>query len=186
MSTYIIALCGKKRSGKDTIAKYLCETRGCVHAKFAAPLKGALKELFGFTEDQLEATKDVVDDFWGICPRTAMQFIGSEVAQMEFQKLLPGIGRSFFVKSLLARHAHDERVVISDMRFLHEFEAVRKHTRNLIIKVVRPGVDDGCEHMSETELENITDVVVVVNDGSVENLCLAVETIVDNFENEKK
>lgn len=37
----VVMLCGKKGSGKSTIAKYLVRTRGFVHYSLAGPLKDA-------------------------------------------------------------------------------------------------------------------------------------------------
>jgi hypothetical protein len=175
----VVALCGKKRSGKDTVADYLAATHGYTPAKFAAPLKGALKELFGFTQEQIEESKDVVDAFWGVSPRTVMQFVGSEVIQHEFQKILPDVGRAFFVKSLMARHANDRYIVISDVRFSHEVEAIRKLPGSVVIKLSRPDVDDGDDHISETESDGFAVDCVIENSGSVLDLYAAVERFIE-------
>lgn len=172
----IVALCGKKRCGKDTIAEYLNAKYGYKNVKFAAPLKDAVQALFGFTYDQVENTKDDIDPFWGITPRNAMQFIGVEVAQIQFQGLIPDIGRGFFVKSLLAKYKQ-ENIVISDMRFLHEYKAIKEIPGSLIIKIHRPNVDDGDEHISETELNIIAADYTVENNGTITQLIDQVDKI---------
>jgi hypothetical protein len=171
----IIAICGCKRVGKDTVAEHLRDKLGYKVVKFAEPLKDMLKVLFGFSHEQIESTKDVVDPMWGVAPRKVMQFFGTEIMQFEVQRLLPNIDRGFFVKSLLARHKDDERIVISDMRFIHEWEAIKNtHSDSLIIKITRNGglVDD---HVSEKELEQIQPDLVIENNGTLESLFAQVD-----------
>lgn len=174
----IIALCGKKHSGKDVVAAYLGTRYGYVNAKFAAPLKLAVRGFFGFTEHQVEYDKETVDPFWDISPRQAMQFIGVDVVQRSFQTLIPGIGRDFFVKSLLARHAHDSKIVISDMRFLHEYHAIMQAGDCMVVKLTRPDLESEDQHCSETELENIEAAHVIVNNGTIDDLYDKVEKLV--------
>ena len=50
----IIALNGKKGSGKDTMAKYMCEKFGFVNYGFADPIKEVGRILFDFTDEQLD------------------------------------------------------------------------------------------------------------------------------------
>jgi hypothetical protein len=171
----IIAICGCKRVGKDTVAEHLRDKFGYKIVKFAEPLKDMLKVLFGFSHEQIEITKDVVDPMWGVAPRKVMQFFGTEIMQFEVQRLLPNIDRGFFVKSLLARHKDDERIVISDMRFIHEWQAIKNtHANSLIIKITRNDspVDD---HVSEMELEHIDPDFVIENNGTLESLFAEVD-----------
>ena len=171
----IIAICGRKRTGKDTIAQHLCEKYGYKNAKFADPLKQAVKGLFGFTDRQIEVDKEELDPFWGITPRNAMQFIGSHVVQFEFQKLLPGISRDFFVKSLLAKY-ENQHIVISDMRFKHEYDAIQRIEGSLIIKVTRD-VEDLDTHISEIEVDEIHPECCVHNNGTIKMLIERIDHI---------
>lgn len=172
----ILALCGRKQAGKDTVAEYLCTRYGYKHVKFAEPLKDAMTALFGFTRNQIEHDKEVCDEFWNISPRQAMQFFGVEVMQFEIQKLLPEMGRGFFVKRLLQKYEH-ERIVISDMRFVHEFKAIRAIPDAAVLKLVRP-LQEGVApdmHLSETEVDQVRDCALVQNDGSIPDLLDKVE-----------
>ena len=66
----IIALSGKKRSGKDTVADYLVERFGFVKYGFADPIKEIGKIMFDFSEEQLNTDKkEEIDKRWGISPR---------------------------------------------------------------------------------------------------------------------
>lgn len=126
----IIAICGVKRSGKDTIADYLCNNYGYTKIKIATPLKEGLKLMFGFTDEQLETDKkDQIDSKWNVEPRKIMQFIGTDVMQYQIQEILPGIGRKVWIKSLIEKHLHnkDTLFVIPDLRFVHEYEELLKY-----------------------------------------------------------
>jgi hypothetical protein len=129
----IIAICGLKRSGKDTIADYLCSNYGYTKIKIANPLKQGLKVMFGFTDEQLESDKkDEIDPRWEVQPRKIMQFIGTEVMQYQLQQIIPGIGRKVWIRSLVEEYINDSKhndklFVIPDLRFLHEYEELSKH-----------------------------------------------------------
>lgn len=180
----VIALCGKKRVGKDTIADYLHQKYGYKNVKFAEPLKTAVKALFGFSDEQIENNKEQIDSRWQITPRETLQFFGSEIMQYQIQKILPEIGREFFSKSLLAKYNKEsDRIVISDMRFLHEYRAIAGISNSLVIKIIKNDVDDGDQHISEVELEKIDPQDIVVNDGSLEELYIQIENILAKYKN---
>jgi hypothetical protein len=168
----VIAICGYKRSGKDSIANFLVATYGYTPLKIAEGLKSMIKTMFDFTDDQLEVTKDIIDERWGITPRRAMQFFGTEIMQQEVQKLLPDVGRSFWMRKItntLANASDNEKFVISDMRFYHEYEAL-KDFYPYIIKVTNPNVKCVDTHCSETEFATIPHHIEVINDGTLEAL----------------
>ncbi len=172
----IIAICGHKRSGKDTIANYLVKY-GYKNIKIADQLKTITKQLFNFTNDQVELDiKEHIDERWGISPRQAMQFIGTEIMQYEIQKLLPNIGRRFWIKSFIEKDIenNNDRIVISDMRFLHEYEELKKYNI-FVIMVTRPDYCNKSNHISETDYLNIPADLVITNDGTVEDLLIKID-----------
>lgn len=148
----IIAICGKKRSGKDTLADYI----GYQKVKFAQPLKDALAALLGFTYEQLENDKEIVDPFWNITPRVAMQTFGEK-----FKEVIPDI----FIKALFKKYP--DNIVISDLRFMSEYRAV-KERNGIVIKIIRDESDDN--HISEKELETIPADLTIINNGTIEDL----------------
>lgn len=174
----IIAICGAKRSGKDVLAKYLIDKYKYEKLSFAEPLKKAVKELFNFNDIQVGIDeesgngneKDVIDERWGITPRRALQYFGTEIMQYKMNELIPNTNRGFFADILLSRILENRNYVISDMRFLHEYEKI-KGLNILIIRVIRPSlvslVRD--EHISEIEYEKIPCNIEVINEGSIEN-----------------
>jgi hypothetical protein len=174
----VVAICGRRRAGKDTIAEYLVRHHGYVLCKIAAPLKEATCALFGMQSEQLECDKkDEVDERWGITPRQALQFLGTDVMQFKLPELLPGIGRSFWIQSFIHRNMQPGHppLVVSDMRFIHEYEELKKQTDVFVIRVDRPlrGArmhDRMDEHPSETECERIPYHLFVHNTGSRDDL----------------
>ena len=170
MKHQVIAICGMKRSGKDTIANYIASL-GYKPVKISAKLKEICHILFGFSHVQMEdAVKDVIDERFGITPRKAMQFLGTEVMQYKIQELLPNTGRSFWINTLLQQE--QDKIVISDMRFVHEERALRAMwgDRAMIIKVVRPELEDEDEHVSEKEWVDIKEDVLLVNNTTIDSL----------------
>jgi hypothetical protein len=172
----IIAICGRRRAGKDTIADFFVK-QGYTHVKIAGKMKDVMETMFGFTRDQLESDeKELVDPRWGITPRQAMQFFGTEVMQYKIQELLPDVGRTFWVNSIIAdisRHP-SQKFVISDMRFVHEYQRLREHEHGVyVIKVVKPDQEEcgnADQHVSEKEYCNIPESLKVYNDGTINDL----------------
>lgn len=172
---HIVAICGLKRSGKDTIADYLCNNHNYEKLKIAKPLKEGLKAMFGFSDKQLEDDeKDIVDVRWGIEPRKVMQFFGTEVMQYQLQTILPNIGRTFWIKSLIEQCIadpanKDKRYVIPDLRFKHEYDMLALHGTHFW-RVERSHLIQGTleNHASEKEFLDIPVSVVFQNDTKQE------------------
>ena len=166
----VVAICGYKRSGKDTIADFLVERHGYKKIQIAKGLKSMVKTLFDFSDAQLETdSKDTVDERWDITPRCAMQFFGTDIMQHEIQKIMPGIGRNFWIRKITATLHHapsHERYVISDMRFMHEYEALQEF-HPYVIKVSNPNVLCEDAHCSETEFARIPYNLEILNDDSL-------------------
>lgn len=129
MPRLIVALCGQRRVGKDTVADHLCEMHAFSNMKVSGPLKQGLVQMFGFTQDQVEGSlKDEVDHRWGVSPRRAMQWLGTDVFQHRIHELLPDAGRLFWMRQLVQRiQATTGHIVISDIRFQHELDFLAEH-----------------------------------------------------------
>lgn len=200
----IIAICGAKRSGKDVLAEHLVRKYNYERIAFAEPLKHAIKTLFNFDDEQVgigedtgTGKKDALDERWGITPRAALQFFGTEVMQEKIQELLPDIKRNFFANTLKnyiktrMGAKEGQRFVISDLRFLHEYEVlfsipnIRKDDI-AIIRVIRPdagflGISNDAvaaardavaaasiSHKSEQEYINIPYDIILFNNGTID------------------
>jgi len=186
----IIAICGAKRSGKDVLAKHLVATRGFKKLSFAEPLKKAVKELFNFNDIQVGIDeenavgdeKEIIDERWGISPRKALQFFGTEIMQHSINELIPNTNRGFFADILLSRISGNscDSYVISDMRFLHEYNKLKSLTKArdacslIVVKISRPAVNISevkrDTHISENEYIDIPYDVEIINDGAISDL----------------
>ena len=192
----IIAICGAKRSGKDVLAKYLVATRGFKKLSFAEPLKKAVRELFNFNDIQVGIDEDnavgdekeIIDERWGISPRKALQFFGTEIMQHSINELIPNTNRCFLADILLSRISCDscDSYVISDLRFLHEYNKLKSSAKIrslIIVKISRPSINivEGAggaggaggvrdTHISENEYIDIPYDVEIINDGAISDL----------------
>ncbi len=118
----IIAIAGKERAGKDTLASILVNRFGYTRMAFADPLKDMVYTLLNFREEN----KDEIDPVWGITPRQALIFFGTDIMQEKIEDLLPGVGRSFWVRHMIARMPRGAScIVISDLRYPHEEQALK-------------------------------------------------------------
>jgi dephospho-CoA kinase len=178
----IIAICGAKRSGKDVLAKYLINKYNYEKISFSEPLKKAVKELFNFNDIQVGIDedsgigneKDIIDERWGITPRKALQYFGTEIMQYKIDELIPNTNRGFFADILVSRIIQNKKYVISDLRFLHEYEKI-KGLNIIIIRVTRPSILNNYDsHISENEYEKIPSIDIF-NKGSIEDY-------IENFE----
>lgn len=170
-----IAICGKKRSGKDTLSNYLSDTYGYTHAKFSEPLKKVVSILFQIPVEHLETDKkEIIHPRWGVSPRRLLQFLGTEVMQFQLQEILPGVGRSFWADNLVQRTSRCTNVVISDLRFQHEVDALKaSFDKVTVVKVVRNSYSSNISndnHTSEIEVETICADHTIHNDADVDTL----------------
>jgi hypothetical protein len=184
----IIALCGVKRSGKDTVVNFIESLYpDCyVHCKISTQLKQIVKIMFSFSTDQIEAApKDEIDLNWQVSPRDAMQFIGTDMMQMSIANKWPHIGRKFWIINFIKTLPCNKSIIISDLRFLHEYEELLKITDNLhIIKIQRhdnPKGDLKNNHLSETELNTIPYNTLINNDGTLEDLQKKVQALTNQL-----
>ena len=165
----IIAICGKKGSGKDTLANIIIENYNFTRYAFGDDIKEIAKILFNFDEDQLYGNKkDIIDKNWNITPRDFYQKFGTEYIQTIFPNLFPQIFtknnisiREFWLKKFEIWYNDNIKkhkiffVVISDLQFLHEYNYIKK-MGGYIIKIERDNLKNIDNHSCETDLDNFT------------------------------
>jgi hypothetical protein len=165
----VIALCGHMRCGKDTLASHMVINYGFQNLKIASHLKNIVKLAFDLTDDDVEgASKDHVHPNIGVKPRLLMDFIGTQVFQYDIGKVLPNIEpRCFWINYVMRQMEDKERVVISDLRFLHEHKKLKERfPKALVIKIERPShTSDSLQYISETEIEEIPYDIRLINDS---------------------
>lgn len=144
--TKLIALTGYAGSGKTTAAKHLVEAHGFTLVKFAGPLKSMMRCLgLGDREIEGDLKETPCAILGGKTPRHAMQTLGTEWGRALIHSDLWVNAAMEVVADVLD---HGGRVVIDDMRFGNEAEAVRSRG-GAIIHISRPGVGPVNAHPSE-------------------------------------
>ena len=184
----IIALCGYKGSGKDTVANYLVDKYNYKHYKISDKLKEIIKILFDLSDNDLEEKKEEVNDKWNTTPRRLMQFIGTDMFQYKLQELLPNINRDFWIKSLFTEDLMNKinnenyKIVISDLRFLHEYEIISNlYVSYSILKVKNNRIEQNDTHISENEFNQININGIIQNDSNLETLYNNIDNIIFNM-----
>lgn len=175
----LIGIIGKKRCGKDTIAEHLINKEGFQRYSFADPLKKGAMAMFGFTDAQMWGStedKETIDPRWGISPRRMLQLMGTELFQYDIQKHLNKgefpIGREVWVHRFKMWYQEmkevnpDLKVVIADVRFIHEVNAIRE-IGGEIWRVERPSIVSIDGHASEKEQESVVPDKTLINDGNL-------------------
>lgn len=172
----IVLICGRRLSGKDTLADMLVERMGYVKMHIAAPIKDAVGSLFSLTHDQLHGPlKDAVDPAWGVTPRKIMQIFGTELMQHRLSEYLPAVGRTFWIRLLIdaARNAK-QNIVVADVRFLHEIVELQRAFPNKVrvVHIVRHKQERLPEdaHESECASEHLPVDARIDNNGTLEEL----------------
>jgi|TARA_B110000240_G_scaffold191134_1_gene233341 hypothetical protein len=184
----IILLSGLKRSGKDTVANYIQKTINYKHIKISSKMKECIKLLFNLNDDDLEDKKEIINDTWSISTRKIMQFVGTDIFQFKIQELLPDIGRSFWIKSLIndeynnITNLYNYNIVISDLRFLHEMNEIKKLNIPFIhIRIINPSLCYEVDtHISENEFYQIPYDYEIINDSSLEKLYSNINNLIKN------
>ncbi len=173
----LIGFLAKKRHGKDTCADYLVNQFGFTKIAFADPLKKGVGELFGFSDEQLYGDqKESIDEYWGITPRLAFQYLGTDVFRNDIQKIMPNIQNQFWVRKFQRTYLEaiakdpNARYVVSDVRFQNEVDIIHE-LGGTVTKIHRPNIDLIDNHLSETEIDRVKNYDhMIQNDGTIKNL----------------
>lgn len=189
----ILGLLGEKFSGKTTGADYLVDRYKFVEIAFADCLKRACQELFLFANEQVYGTleqKETPDERWfGCTPRTALQFVGTDLLRNNLDKIMPGLGKGIFthhvklrVEQLISKDP-DAIIVISDVRFQNEVNFIHS-LGGTVLKIHRQRdriPENYDKHVSEVELSAITNFdKYISNNGDVEDFYDKIDGFIQN------
>lgn len=165
----LIALTGKKRSGKTLAASYLDTNYDFIKANFKDSLVEEVKRNFPELLVGLEHTYgEDLETLLAEKPplmRSLLQNYGTNVRRHDDPNywVTKWVGK---VEPLLPEYD----VVVDDVRFLNEAKAV-KSLGGKIIRIEREGLTSNDTHISELEMDQITpDRTITVGDGEFEKL----------------
>ena len=129
----LIGLCGPAGCGKTTIAEWLRDNRGFRIVCFADPLYDAVSAITGLPVEKLKdrAVKEAQVEGIGRSPRFLLQTLGTDWGREM-------VSEDIWVQAAMARIAGDEDVVIADVRFDNEAQAIVDRGGKVFF-IVRPG-----------------------------------------------
>lgn len=152
----ILGVGGYAGVGKDTLADLLVTRFKFTKISFADPMREmavAMDPVVGFGEDD---TPIRYTEAIEMCGYTQAKVIFPEVRQFLQRLGTEGgrrvLGEDIWVNAALARVKDGERIVIPDMRFVNEADAI-KSAGGRTIRVSRKGVEAPNEHPSEHDLD---------------------------------
>ena len=171
----IIGLTGYAQSGKDTVAKILIEHFGYRRVAFADPIRKLLYEMNPTVKDGGYRLSGVVDGYgWDVAKtafpevRTLLQNLGVGARNT--------FGESFWVDQALMGLTHTDKVVITDVRFSNEADAIKQHEGAQMWRIKRVGVNAVNEHVSESQMDGYGVDQIFVNNGTVDDLKTLIQT----------
>lgn len=204
----IIGIRGFIGAGKDTAANYMVRNHGFQKLSFADSLKDATANIFGWPRELLQGDTDEsrkfreqVDQGWAnalhipnFTPRMALQKMGTEAGRKVF-------GEDVWVESTMRKARDLENVVIADVRFPNEVNAI-KRAGGVVVWIVRGPLPDwysvavlenqgqggGMEaafpnvHVSEWALCGVPYDALIANDFSLNDLEHAVHNVIGDYE----
>lgn len=189
---FVIAICGNKGNGKDTIGNWCKKELGAIRLAFGEPLKRGVRQFFDFTEEQVtnEQEKEKIDPYWNHSPREFYQIFGTEICQYFLPKILKNMDKNIWVKCLERKMTRIYRsrpniyniFVITDIRFSHEESFVKSFPNHLIIQVNRNNHNNSNnnDHISETTLNILRPNYIVENNKTIKDLYHKINKIIIN------
>lgn len=177
----VIGLIGKKRSGKDTLAGALVEAHDYRRLAFADALKKAAlaaNPIVGYRWKRLRIVpvrlaEVVAAEGW----ETAKERPEVRGVLQRFGVGLREQDSDVWVRPIRAAIAdRTTPVVVTDVRFANEAEMILGMGGRLV-RITRPGVDDGDTHESESALPWIECALTLQNEGTISDLVSKVPSV---------
>lgn len=169
----LIGLTGLARSGKDTVAARLVQQHRFVQHSFADPIRKFVASILGWSLEELQNGKD--DPITWLndqTPRHLMQTVGTEWGR---QMIHPHLWvESCMRRSHWTRKVDGRPVVISDVRFDNEAEAIREAGGQVWL-LIRAKSGIAGSHVSEAGVRADLIDGVVPNNASIEMLNAVVD-----------
>lgn len=164
------------QSGKSTVAGILRANHGFETKSFATALKRMVADLLystGFSPEDVGRIMDVdkeapIPELGDRSFRQLAQTLGTEWGRYLVDK-------DIWVKVLMNAPERPNLLVIDDVRFENEYEAI-KADGGQVWRITRPGVEIATAHISEGALDGFEFDEEIINDGSYDDLEAKVKT----------
>jgi hypothetical protein len=172
----IIGISGYAQAGKDSLGDALVRQCGFEKASFATPMKlmaEAIDPLVGCSRRLSDLLREGGWERAKKEPevRQFLQRLGTEGGRDIF-------GQDFWVEHTLNLYEFSPRLVICDVRFRNEAEAIRARGGD-VVRITRPGFDAPNDHVSEHDLDGYSFNTEIYNDGSLDDLELKAQRYFD-------
>lgn len=174
----LIGLAGEAGCGKDTVAKFLCDTHEFHQIALAEPIRKGISAMFGIPNECLtdRALKEQpLDHLCGKSPRYAMQTLGTEWGrnQLCLDVWLKVAQRDidYHQKLAAANNLYLNGIVVSDIRFEGEAKWLRDQG-GIIWHIKRPNNPHATltGHLSEVPILIAENEATIINDGDIDQL----------------
>lgn len=161
----LIALTGKAGAGKDSVADVLCRDHGFVRYAFAKPLKDMLKAIGVDCSER--STKELPHPVFGASPRKMAQTLGTEW----MREMICKDGWLKLAAQFIGNHdaVNTQGIVVTDCRFPNEAAFIAERD-GVIWHIERPECPVVAAHSSESGLTKEPGDLVLVNDGTLDDL----------------
>jgi len=198
----IIGLIGNTRVGKDTVADYLVNNYNFKKYSFSEQIKIITKTIFSWDDNKLNNNdKDNIDEEFGIIPRDFYKWLGTDIMQHEFDKKFKHCNlpkKSIWAYSVMKKINHDlnnndDNIVITDFRFLHEFNLFNKVFKNMNYFIINKQKIDlqilnkytdywqyEIKPIIEIILHNKLNFNTIINNSTINNLYTNTDIIMNN------
>ena len=169
----MVGVTGRKRHGKDSVAKVLVDTGLYKQVSFAEPLYQAVAKILNVPVEWVYAHKDEQIKWLKGSPtvRSLLQTMGTEWGR---DMIDPDLWIKLCTNKIDRYHYEHYSVVVSDVRFINEAVAlINKYGRRCRIwGVIKPDVKstDTSGHSSEQEIDKIITDSIIHNNGTLEDL----------------
>lgn len=165
----IVGITGQARSGKDTVADFICKSDNFVKYSMAGPIKAGLRAMMSFDKEYTDGPfKEIpIADLGDKSPRFMMQTLGTEWGRdiIDDNIWVTLMARKY--KECLNKNVS---MVIPDVRFDNEAAKI-KELGGFVLLVVNPKLPQKMKHRSEAgvDVDKYVDFGIK-NDGSLQDL----------------
>lgn len=179
----IVGLTGRKRAGKDTVARLLALMLDGTPRKlaFADPIRD-IGRIFGFSEHHMEVDKESVVEPWGVSWRKFAQHVGTDLFRKNFREDTWLTLMKLRIDKVLKEH-DDAIILIPDVRFDNEAKLITE-MGGVIVCVNRPDMVASTmdAHASEAGVSHYLVDSVLVNEEGLDKLIEPVIKLVHDLE----